>query len=1175
MSVSRVRTPALVLPVLFCRVLPPGSTAVSAWRMQTRMDFAKRRWLCFNSLAGFAFLAQPTPQIVEIESDPRHANAHSHSGILSIRLIDELPSRISVLRRVIPLFSSPCASVPSIHVPILIMAWVRGMDEQHTGRTAFIRPNRPSPLENIGDSRPYQSWWDSPMAARPDMDSSAPHHVGMAFVPVRPLPSGLGIKDPAISAARYPGYQTVILRDPLQQNDESPLRSPLPAGASTTSTLTPEQQPFPSPYGVPYDYLSPYGASPPVPPARHGEPQVPAAWQRMLMAGWPMYAMFVLGLSCAFGHHAFYSSLDGKPANDQIRMVRFGGLLSYAAKGSFVGAVVYAYRQQIWVTVINKVLTLRTIDSLFEAAHEPKALLNWEFIRNARVAACLAMLVWLFPLTVILTPATLTVAPRTEVREDLCPGVRTLNFESEGLKNWRVLERINGYRVVSLSLYNSTVNNSLSLADVPFNSTFFDYFTGSSPPVDLVAAQSALTGAVIPRQDAALETCGGGWNCSYEITFTAPAYKCSVFATGPTFDKDRFRKAGAPSHFDPNNLIPNGNYSYLAETNAGNYAREQLDVAPGGAPLMKPPFPKNLGAFRTEPVLWIGYSKLTRPGKPPQKKDDPDWNKAFEAAVLRCEHYLAKYTVRFNHTASDQTTTVLRREFLHPVIDTTYDPMRVDVDDGTFDNTTATPKSNYVFPVPDYENYRVVSAYHSLGSRLRAYLQGVVQFFPFADPQTEASKTRIIDAETFLPATNLADTIQGLYENITLSLLSNPQFAVVAWAARPDRRSGMSPRPDDNNKAVAKYETASGIEIDNDYPYEYPCTRTRLANAYVFNRRDLWIAYAAALLVALLALVLGSAALSQNGLRARDSRVSNIVAAMRAPALDRFMLPGPDHDDAYRMVEDEFLAVAGDFTRHLHAAEYQRLKRQASDANADAIRSISRPVTGDMTDSVRRRHAALENAARQRRAVAKVLKGESDDDKDGAGSKRQPTLLQGLMDSPRKRAVPLMKVVGRRGGRDGSPTRGRPGRPDDDGRTSMGKERDGRSVGVRRELDSDDDDNDDLDGQPSWPKLDLKKSSTFTDQQSLTRRPPRRSQTDPMTTTRPSVRTESPQRLSDIPPHGHNDDIRMSDEDDDDLIAKIKARRAEQKRRRESARAQATKVKTEAEAVELNSIPFI
>ena len=115
---------------------------------------------------------------------------------------------------------------------------------------------------------------------------------------------------------------------------------------------------------------------------------------KMASGGWPMYALFCFGFAFAVGHHTFYNSLDGKPADDQILMMRFGGLLSYAAKASLVAAVIFAYRQLIWVTAIHNVMRLRAIDSLFAAVNEPQALLNWEFVKKARVAVCLAVLAW-------------------------------------------------------------------------------------------------------------------------------------------------------------------------------------------------------------------------------------------------------------------------------------------------------------------------------------------------------------------------------------------------------------------------------------------------------------------------------------------------------------------------------------------------------------------------------------------------------------------------------------------------------------------------------------------------------------------------------------------------------------------------------------------------------------
>ncbi|KAK4161555.1 hypothetical protein QBC43DRAFT_217393 [Cladorrhinum sp. PSN259] len=130
------------------------------------------------------------------------------------------------------------------------------------------------------------------------------------------------------------------------------------------------------------------------------------------------------------------------------------------------------------------------------------------------------------------------------------------------------------------------------------------------------------------------------------------------------------------------------------------------------------------------------------------------------------------------------------------------------------------------------------------------------------------------------------------------------------------------------------------------------------------------------------------------------------------PPKEEFMIDGVDHDDRYRMVEDEFLCVASQFTKHLHAAEYQRLKGLAKSENAETIRAISRPVTGEMTDLVRRRHAALDTASKQHKGIAMLAKRRAsrskDSDTDEEDLPRQPaTYLQGLMDSPRKRVAPL------------------------------------------------------------------------------------------------------------------------------------------------------------------------
>lgn len=124
------------------------------------------------------------------------------------------------------------------------------------------------------------------------------------------------------------------------------------------------------------------------------------------------------------------------------------------------------------------------------------------------------------------------------------------------------------------------------------------------------------------------------------------------------------------------------------------------------------------------------------------------------------------------------------------------------------------------------------------------------------------------------------------------------------------------------------------------------------------------------------------------------------------------MITGLQHDDRWRMVEDEFVSMAHKFTAHLHAAEYERLKEQAKDQNADAIRSLSRPVTGPMTDRVKRHKAAVALAKSQSSSMKRARSRVQDaDDEDGDELPWVGTNLEGLMDSPRKKRISLAKVV--------------------------------------------------------------------------------------------------------------------------------------------------------------------
>ncbi|KAI9665485.1 MAG: hypothetical protein M1831_001627 [Alyxoria varia] len=62
------------------------------------------------------------------------------------------------------------------------------------------------------------------------------------------------------------------------------------------------------------------------------------------------------------------------------------------------------------------------------------------------------------------------------------------------------------------------------------------------------------------------------------------------------------------------------------------------------------------------------------------------------------------------------------------------------------------------------------------------------------------------------------------------------------------------------------------------------------------------------------------------------------------------------HDDCWIMVEDELLSTAQQYTRHLHHAEYKRLKHAAARRNDETLNAIKRPTHGENKHAKRSFH---------------------------------------------------------------------------------------------------------------------------------------------------------------------------------------------------------------------------
>ncbi|ROV93222.1 hypothetical protein VMCG_08711 [Cytospora schulzeri] len=146
--------------------------------------------------------------------------------------------------------------------------------------------------------------------------------------------------------------------------------------------------------------------------------------------------------------------------------------------------------------------------------------------------------------------------------------------------------------------------------------------------------------------------------------------------------------------------------------------------------------------------------------------------------------------------------------------------------------------------------------------------------------------------------------------------------------------------------------------------------------------------------------------------RAQTPRRSPSSSPSPEPIPESFMIDGFENDDQWRMVEDEFYAVAGHFTAHLHAAQYRRMREEAKKQNSNTIPTISRPVTAPPTNHVKRRQAALALAAAQRQGVKSSMSRINDEETEDEDEEIpcKGTHLAGLMNSPRKKVQSLTNM---------------------------------------------------------------------------------------------------------------------------------------------------------------------
>lgn len=105
--------------------------------------------------------------------------------------------------------------------------------------------------------------------------------------------------------------------------------------------------------------------------------------------------LFISGVIAAVGHHLYYKHLNGQPAHDQLKKIRYGTALAFFVKSTLVGTSIMCNRQRIWRTFRTKAMTIDGIDGLFSAPDDPtQFFMNGEMWRNGKLATFMALCCW-------------------------------------------------------------------------------------------------------------------------------------------------------------------------------------------------------------------------------------------------------------------------------------------------------------------------------------------------------------------------------------------------------------------------------------------------------------------------------------------------------------------------------------------------------------------------------------------------------------------------------------------------------------------------------------------------------------------------------------------------------------------------------------------------------------
>ncbi|KAK3681731.1 hypothetical protein B0T22DRAFT_472736 [Podospora appendiculata] len=529
-----------------------------------------------------------------------------------------------------------------------------------------------------------------------------------------------------------------------------------------------------------------------------------------------MFAALVAGIGCAVGHHFFYSYWDGRTVPDESTqrwINRLGTAFAFLVKTALSLASGYAYIQCFWLVVRKKPFRLEGLDSLTSVLHDLSAMLQVGLWISVPGLAFIAIGTWLLPLVAVITPGTLTVSTQI-VTSSMATTPPQLDLDG--------------------TRYAVTVG---TVTNVPV----FD-IQGPTSELMRTAISSASQQAIMYIEPPAV-------NATYTLTFFGPSLQCNIPAEEELAEFNRQLNKTV----DPGVTGNGGPDGYLGKNHRMDYhlsynawcPPSESEWAPTNRTFGHPTWFTN----DTSPPQLIDEGNPEGQGRiyvfisPYQPSSNSSYYYDSPQVLIECQMRNASYAVTIRNAGRAQKVAIDSVEHLNAVRTEVLGLPRSQGASVSSANTTYTAIMWAFGALLNGNAVTTVAA-----NQQPAYTSTLVQttaLRPFIEQPAAAD---------FSNAT-IKTILEGLFHNITLSLLSSAAFQRNASTAEP----------------IA--------------------TQIQLAKVvFVYRTSDLLLPYGLSILFALAVCVAGAVALDRNG-AAYNHDFSTLLRTTRKPDLDDLVGP--------------------------------------------------------------------------------------------------------------------------------------------------------------------------------------------------------------------------------------------------------------------------------------------